>query len=144
MRQCTVDPTNPPLAHLGDGGPAGIVTAVYDSANHLIVAAPINRKAAVAQKDMVTWVLKLPADVAGAEQTPQWEARATPDAPECRQTGFAFDERTRKCVLFTAGQTWTYDATANVWEDVKPKLSPPLRHQDRKSTRLNSSHLVIS
>ncbi len=128
-----LDPAIARFTSLDDGGPAGIVMAVYDSANRMIVAAPINRKADIEQKDMVTWVLKLSeklaaADGAAAPLNPKWEERVTPGAPQCRQTGFAYDEKAHKCVLFTDGRTWTYDAKANVWADAKPVLSPPARY----------------
>jgi hypothetical protein len=68
---------------------------------------------------MVTWVYSLEA---GA-----WQARATPDTPTSRRSGFAYDERAGRCVLVHGG-TWTYDAAANAWTDARPAVSPPDRH----------------
>lgn len=112
-----LSPATGKFEHLGDDGPHGMVRAVHDSANNLIVTAP-----ALVDKDFVVHVL--------SPKDNKWEARKVAAGPQpAALPCWAYDARIKKCVYWAVeGKTWSYDAGTNQWQDLEPVQAPPPRH----------------
>jgi hypothetical protein len=103
--------------HIGNDGPKGMVRAVYDPANNLIVTAP-----ALVNTEAVMHVL--------SPRTSKWEARKVEGGPQPTEPPcWAYDSRIKKCVYWSVeGKTWSYDVGKNQWQDLNPGQAPSPRH----------------
>jgi hypothetical protein len=103
--------------YLGDDGPKGMVRAVYDSANSLIVTAP-----SLVNKEPVLHVL--------SPKTNHWNVRKITGGPQATDPPcWAYDSRIKKCVYWSVeGKTWSYDAGNDQWKELRSAQAPPPRH----------------
>src|SRR6185295_4686195 len=105
----TLNPANRKFEPTGDPGPTGNTAAAYDSANHLVLAAPIND---------TTWTF--------SPASKKWSSMKTPKAPQTRN--IVFDSVAKQFIAYdSTGHTWTYDVSSHVWKDLLPAKSPPAR-----------------
>jgi hypothetical protein len=113
-----LDPATLKFKPLGAGGPQGVVRAVYDRENRVVVAV-----VAGPYKPAKTsvWLFSPGAGT--------WEEKTSPEAPALGPCpGFAYDAKSKRCIYYSAyGETWAYDAAANQWANRKPVTSPPPR-----------------
>jgi len=113
-----LDPASLKFKPLGAGGPQGVVRAVYDRENRVVVAV-----VAGPYKPAKTsvWLFSPGAGT--------WEEKTSSVAPVLGPSpGLAYDAKSKRCIYYSAyGETWAYDAAANQWTNRKPATSPPPR-----------------